>query len=193
MARRPSRPTEPDRSEKLLDAALALASERDWPAIGMADIAAQAGLSLAEARAAFPDKPCMVAALLGRMDAAMLADAGPADAESTPHDRLFDLLMRRFDALALHKTAIARMARTLPRDPVSGLVAAPSLLRSMAWALEAAGVSTGGLRGILRMKALAGLYLMTMRTWLRDETPDQAETMASLDRNLKRMGRFLGI
>jgi len=63
----------------------------------------------------------------------------------------------------------------------------------MAWALEAAGVSTGGLRGILRMKALAGLYLMTMRTWLRDETPDQAETMASLDRNLKRMGRFVGI
>jgi hypothetical protein len=63
----------------------------------------------------------------------------------------------------------------------------------MAWTLEASGIATGGLRGVLRIKALAALYLATMRTWLADESADNAATMAALDRNLKRAGRWVGV
>lgn len=189
MARRPA---QPDNATRMLDAALRLAADRDWSAIGMADIASEAGLTLAEARAAIPDKPMLLAALLARTDQAMLAE-GPGDPESPARDRLFDLIMRRFDALAPHKQAVGRMMRTIPRDPLGGLVAAPLLLRGMAWALEACGIATGGLRGLVRIKALAALYLRTMRTWLADESVDNATTMAALDKNLKRAARWVGI
>jgi hypothetical protein len=59
-------------------------------------------------------------------------------------------------------------------------------MNSMAWSLEAAGVSASGLPGIVRTKGLAAIYLSAIRVWLRDDTQDQSETMAYIDKNLKR-------
>src|SRR5262249_42637473 len=56
--------------------------------------------------------------------------------------------------------------------------------------LEAAGISTAGIRGALRVKGLIALYGMTLRTWLSDDTPDHARTMAALDRGLQRAERM---
>ena len=47
-----------------------------------------------------------------------------------------------------------------------------------------------GLRGALRVKALAVAYLATLRVFLRDDSPDMAATMAALDRNLSHLGRL---
>ena len=56
----------------------------------------------------------------------------------------------------------------------------------MAWMLEAAEVGTAGTSGFLRMNGLAGVWLMTIRAWMRDETADLGPTMAALDRRLRR-------
>jgi hypothetical protein len=64
-------------------------------------------------------------------------------------------------------------------------------LRLVAWMLEAAGVSADGIGGLVRVKLTAAAYVATSRTWLRDETPDLAPTMAALDRRLRGIeGRF---
>ncbi len=60
----------------------------------------------------------------------------------------------------------------------------------MAAMLEAARLSAGGLRGLLRAKALGLAYLATLRVFLRDDSPDLAATMAALDRNLSRLDRL---
>ena len=52
--------------------------------------------------------------------------------------------------------------------------------------LEAAGLSSGGARGLLRVKGLALIYLTSTRVWLRDESPDKSRTMAALDKQLRR-------
>ncbi len=57
----------------------------------------------------------------------------------------------------------------------------------MAAMLEAARLSAGGLRGLLRTKALGWAYLATLRVFLRDDSSDLAATMAALDRNLSRL------
>ncbi len=59
----------------------------------------------------------------------------------------------------------------------------------MAAMLEAARLSAGGLRGLVRAKALGLAYLATMRVFLGDDSPDLAATMAALDRNLRRLDR----
>ena len=179
----------PDPSERMLDAALALAAERDWAGIGLAEIAHKAGLPLAEAYAACRSKLDLLAALNRRVDAAALA-AVP-EAEGLPRERLFDLLMRRFDALQPHRLALRSMLRGGLGGPTA-LLAAPALLRSMAWMLEAAGIGTGGRRAGLRAPLLAGVYLSVLRVFLGDESTDLAATMAALDRRLRGVEGWLG-
>lgn len=175
--------------ERLVDAALKLASERPWPRITLGEIAAEAGLSLAELHEAAPSKSHVVGAFLRRIDAAVLAGPAP-DASESARDRLFDVLMRRFDALKPHKAAVSSIVDGLSRDPVQALCGWPSLLRSMSWMLEAAGLDASGIRGAIRAKGLALVWLTGLRTFLTDESDDLSATMAALDRALKRAEPF---
>jgi hypothetical protein len=65
------------------------------------------------------------------------------------------------------------------------------LLSSQLWMLEAAGVDTSGPAGALRVTGLAAIYASVFRTWLEDDDPGQARTMAALDRRLRRGERTL--
>ena len=80
------------------------------------------------------------------------AEAPPAEEGEQPRDRVFDLLMRRFDALRPYKPALEVLRRELPADPPAMLAAGAALLRSMRWMLEAAGIETGGVARRIRGK-----------------------------------------
>ncbi len=55
----------------------------------------------------------------------------------------------------------------------------------MAWMLEAAGLGAAGVRGLVRVKGLALVYMAVLRVWLDDDSDDSAATMATLDRRLR--------
>jgi AcrR family transcriptional regulator len=186
MARsRTPRPTAQATPEnRLIDAALALAARQGWRRTGLAEIAAEAGLGLAEAYALHRSKAGILAAFRRRIDAEVLAGAG-ADAEDPRRDRLFDTLMRRFEALKPHKAAVRAILRDSIGHP-GALLGAAALRRSMRWMLEAAGISTSGCRGRLLVHGVLALYGSVMRVFLTDESADLAATMAALDRGLKR-------
>jgi AcrR family transcriptional regulator len=174
-----------DPADAALDAALRLAATRKWAEIALPDIAAEAGLSLGEMLRVAPSKAALLAAFGRRVDAAMFAR--PVEAEGTVKDKLFDLFMRRFDALAPHKAALKNILADLPRDPGAAICAAPGLLRAMRWTAEAAGIKTTGPLAPFKIKALAVAYLATLRVWLRDNSADAAKTMSALDKTLDRL------
>jgi AcrR family transcriptional regulator len=176
--------------DRLVDAALTLAARQGWRRTGMAGIAAEAGLSLAEAYAAAPSKLALLAAFHRRVDQAALAAA--ADGAEPARDRLFDVLMRRFDALAPHRPALRSILRDSLGDPAA-VLGVPTVVCSMGWMLEAAGVSTAGLRGRLRSQLLTGLYLSVLRVFLDDDSTDLARTMALLDQRLRWGESWLGL
>jgi AcrR family transcriptional regulator len=169
----------------MVAAALELAATSGWSTLTMADIARHAGISLLDAFEALPDKLHLIDALMTEVDRDMLA-AGAADPTESARDRLFDVIMRRFDALAPYRHGVARLVGDLPRDPAMLAVMVPHLLRSMAWVQEAAGLPSSGPFGRLRVPALAAIYLSAFRVWLEDDTTDMARTMAVLDRGLRR-------
>jgi len=168
-----------------LDAALRLAETRKWSAISLPEIAEAAGLSLADMLRAAPSKPTLMAAFARRIDSAMLA--GKIDADGSVKDKLFEILMRRFDALAPYKAAVKNILADLPRGPVAALCALPSLLRSMRWAAEAAGIRTATPLAPLKINALAVAYVAALRVWRDDDSADAAKTMAALDKSLGRL------
>ncbi len=162
---------QPSERDRIIDAALRLIPQYGWRRLSLAEIAAEADLPILTLYRAFPSKPAILCGFSRRIDEAVLATPldGDTDADERPRDRVFDLLMRRFDALQPHRAALEVLGRELPADPIAALCAGAGLLRSIGWMLEAAGISTIGLGGIVAVKLTAAAYLATSRVWLRDD------------------------
>jgi hypothetical protein len=98
--------------------------------------------------------------------------------------------MRRLELLAPHKAAIRSLSRSARCNPPLALALGALSARSQGWMLTAAGIDSSGLRGAIRAHGLACLYGEVVRTWLDDEDPGLARTMAALDRALARGARW---
>lgn len=184
--------------EVIPGAALALAGERGWENITLRDIAARAGVGLAEIYDLYCDKTDILAGYGRMVDRSTLERAGMGedsagdDSAENRRDRLFDLVMERFEILNDHRAGVLSVLRGLWRDPKQAVIGAPHLARSMAWMLAAAGINTEGLRGAARVAGFSALYLGLLKSWSEDDSPDMGRTMAALDRALDRAGRFAG-
>jgi len=188
----PRKSNSPDKSrDRIIDAALTLAAESGWRGLSLREIAVAAKCDLAELRRHFSSKPAILNGFVKRVDDAVLAGSGEADDEDTKRDRLFDVVMRRFDALGPHKEALVNIFQDVRRSPLSAACNGPQLLCSMAWMLEAAGINAGGLRGAVKVQGLALLYGRAWTVWLEDETDDLAPTMAAVDGMLDRVERIM--
>lgn len=172
--------------DRIIDAALSLAAERDWARVSLADIAEAAGLGLSAVHLHFPSRQAIVSAFLDRVDGAVLAGCDPDDAAEPVRDRLMDILMRRFDRLQLHRAGVLSILKAQMRDPLAVLCLLPRAGRGAAWLLEGAGISSQGLMGRLRTKGLLAVLAFATRAWMEDDSADMAATMAALDRALGR-------
>lgn len=167
----------------LIAAAFQVAAEKGWRSLSVAGAARAAGLPLARARERFPGRAAVLLQFGRQADQSALAEA-PADGPI--RDRLFDLLMRRVDALQAHRAGVLALLRALPTEPPTALLLTLATRRSMRWMLEAAGASTASINGELRVRGLLAVWLWTVRAWRSDETEDLGHTMAALDTALSR-------
>jgi len=176
---------------RAIDAFLDLVAQRGYAAVALRDVGEAAGLGLAAIHRLFADKPALIAGFMARTDDAVMA-ATPAqrDPDETARDRLFDVLMRRFDALKPHRPALRSLSAAVERDPLLALTLVPPMRRSMAAMLEAAGLASDGLPGALRQNGLTAIYFTVSRTFYRDESVDLSKTMAALDSRLKTAERW---
>src|SRR5437588_12309881 len=92
--------------DRIVEAAMRLIGQEGWRRLSMAAVAAEAGLSILAVYRAFRSKPAILCAFARRIDETVLATPLEAEADERPRDRIFDLLMRRFDALQPYKEAL---------------------------------------------------------------------------------------
>ena len=205
-----------DRSARIVDAALKLIAEQGWSVVDLDSVAEASGVERDEVYRLTPTRAAMLELFARRIDLDV-ADIGASpppdgasddgasdggasdgaggdgeDGESAPaaddaRDRVFDVLMRRFDALDSYREAIVVLSRELPRDPASLAALAPQAHRSFAMMLREAGIADRGIVGRLRVAALIGVWMATLRIWLADDSADKERTMAALDRHLRRL------
>ena len=174
---------DPDLDDTLFAAAFELAAEGGWRRARMVDIAARAGVSANQVTARFRCKMSLLNSFAARVDAAAKT-AASGGGNLTPRDRLFDLLMARFDAMTPHRAGIVAILRALPTMPLTTITFGPNLLTAMRATLTLADIGHDGVAGILRTKGLAAVYLSALRTWLDDDSADLSATMKALDRGL---------
>lgn len=167
---------------RIVDAALKLAADRPWRDIALIDIAEAAGMTLGELRPHIRCKADVVRAFMNAIDEEVLRKAARRPVGSAPRDALFEVLMSRLDALQPHKAAVRSILRDTDPDPS----VLKSMMASQHWMLQAAGIDTAGARGAVRTLGLASVYASVFHTWLDDDDPGLARTMAALDRRLRR-------
>jgi AcrR family transcriptional regulator len=195
MARRPEREhTEPANTnrEKIIAAVMALLAEQPIEKIGFGAIAGRASLTLADCRAEFGSVLAVLAAHIKEIDRRVLAGGDADTAQEPPRERLFDVMMRRFEALGPHKAAVRSLTRSAACNPGLAFALNALTVRSMQWMLTAADIGAAGPKGMVRAQGLALLYASVLRTWLDDDDPGLARTMAALDRGLARGARWSG-
>lgn len=172
--------------EQAVRQALDLAAAQGWDKTTLADIAKACDVTLADLHEHFDDKTDILVAFGRMIDRKVLENMGTPDDSVSPRDRLFDILMERFEALHEYRPGLVAVLESFVFDPKQALISLPHLCRSMTWMLEAAGMDTGGMRGALKVAGLSGVYLKVLKTWKDNESEDLAKTMAALDRDLGR-------
>jgi AcrR family transcriptional regulator len=192
---RPARAASDDRSQRarIIDAFMTLLAQKPIEQIGLAEIARAAGVSLAELRDEFGSTFAILAAYVKQVDRAVLAGEDADMAEEPPRERLFDVLMRRIELLTPHKEAVRSLMRSAMRNPGLALALQRLGLRSQQWMLTAADIGAAGPLGFVRAQGLAVLFASVLRTWVDDDDPGLARTMAALDRALARGQRWSGL
>jgi AcrR family transcriptional regulator len=177
----------------LLAAAFALIGDEGWRGFSFAALARRTGVSRVEIYRQFRSRDALLAALHRRADEAMLA-VDDAELEGLPpRDRVFELLMRRLEALVPYRAGLARIARDGRADPCVVLLTACRLERSLTWLQDAAGLRRRGLRACVARRPLGLAYLRALQVWFEDEGIDLGKTMAELDKQLRRYQYVAGL
>ena len=178
--------------EKILGAFLTLLAEKRFERIELSEVAQLANVSLADLRGEFGSTFDMIAAFLRETDKKVLSGGessklDPELGDQPARDRLFEVLMRRFEALAPYREAIRSLYRSARTNPRLAMGLNKLAVRSQQWMLSSAGIVGG-----MRAQALAGFFAKATQTWLDDEDPGLARTMAALDRQLATAERLAG-
>ncbi len=176
---------------RIVEALMELAAERQWEDITLSDVAGRADVTLSQFRDCFPSKGAALAGFSRMIDKKVLEESSADLAGESARDRLFDLLMRRLDAMAPYREGVRGIAEWARRDPVSALALNGVALNSMRFMLEAAGLDSEGPLGNVKLQGLVLAWTRVLDEWLRDEEPGLDRTMAILDAELARGGRIL--
>jgi AcrR family transcriptional regulator len=205
MARKPARKSKSERKTpaaapprgttdraKATDALMALLTEHSFEQIGLAEVAGRAGIKLSALRAEFGSTLAILGAHIKNIDRAVLAGGDADMAEEPTRERLFDVLMRRLEALKPYKEAMRSIMRSARRNPGLALALNAMAVRSQHWMLEAAGIGASGPRGALRAQGAALMFARVTSVWIDDDEDGLDRTMAALDRGLNSAARWAG-
>lgn len=174
----------------LARAALTLAAASPWREVTLlklADAAARPisdfyGASLGEA------VDCVEEAF----DRAIGDNLEALDPGQSVRDRLFELIMRRFEAMEPHRAAVLAMEVGADRDPTLMAAAHQRHVRCARWVLALSGLEADGMTGQARAQGLGVIIGQARLAWRGDDAGDFNKTMASLDKNLRRAEEMFG-
>lgn len=174
------------KKDKIINATLQLAAVVGWTDLKLSSIAAETKVTLSDISSEFASKADILDAFMARTDAQLLARLDEEEeSEELPRDRLFDVLMHRFELLEPYKPALRAISKDLRWNPQDWAVAGNASLRSQGWILAGAGIEESGFQHLIKRGGLAYIYGRVFQIWLEEGDAGLSKTMAELDRRLR--------
>lgn len=169
--------------DKGVKAALELAATRPWESLTLSDIAAAAGLELSDFHGV-AGKQTLSDAVSGWLDKAMSAEG--IDRTQSPRERLFDVIMLRFEAMEPYRDGLVSLFRWQERSPIQLAKRLPARKASADWALVSAGLDgEGDLPFDVRSIGVGWAIGQAEGAWMKETEPNFTRTMAALDKALR--------
>ena len=127
--------------------------------------------------------------LLKKIDAGVEQDIDLNLLSEPAKDRLFEVLMLRFDILNEHRDAYRALFIETFKNPKLFRIALPQFHQSMELMLRLADLNGRDDRSCapMRVGGIALVYLNAVRVWLNDDSADMSATMAELDNGLSKI------
>lgn len=177
---------------RAFEAALELATQHKWSKVTLIDIASASNLSLADLHGV-TNKAALANHLEHWADSAMSSE--PVDMEDSPRERLFDVIMLRFEKMEGRRAGVLALMKSRDQSASRSAALLKARKDSAEWALACAGLDHGSPAELAaRTLSLAWIIGKTERAWRKDENGDFARTMATLDEGLanaeERLGRI---
>lgn len=163
-------------------------AERDYLQLTLHALADEAGISHTQAVLAAGSIERVLCSALQEIDDGVLAQSAAdfADDESASmHEKLLEGLTQRFEAYADKRLALQSVAKACLRQPTLGLMLATNLESFVDRLLSLCGDNVSGFTRTARLKGVCGVFLKASTAWQRDDSPDLAKTLKTLDRDLK--------
>lgn len=176
----------------VIDAFLRALPARSYAEISLRSLAQDAKVPLARLVMAYASKLDLIEAYAARVDEAVLAGDDPDMAGEPARERLFDVLMRRYDALLADRPALVQLEKDARRDPVLAMNIARIAAKSMRRMAASAHLDVEGARGALVLAGMLQVHRSVLAVWLAESDEGQAQTMAELDRALRQAERRIG-
>ena len=173
-------------AEAILDATLDLAEEIGWDEVRLRLVAERLGVPLSEVLAHYRDLDGVADAWFRRGWHAMLAPPPEGFASLPACERVYQVTLRWFDALAAHRKVTGEMlsGKLYPSHPHHWVPMIFNLSRTIHWLREAALLDAVGRQRQMEEVGLTALFVATLGRWLRDDSPGQEATRAWLRRRL---------
>lgn len=166
---------------QIAQAALKLAARQGWENISLDAIARAAKTTPAKIKARAADKNAVAALIVGATIAEALPNA--TSTKGSRHDRLFEVLMARFDVLQQNRAGSLVLARAARRDAKLATALGKANLDAAYTCVDHAGLDL--LPRPVAALGVSAAFGWAFCAWARDESRDMGKTMAALDRALR--------
>ena len=164
-----------------------MVAEQSWSQVDLQELANQCGIKYSALRGNYSDQKEILKDFMTMIDQEVLENISfEEDEDSSAKDRLFDILMARFDALKPYRIGIKQLLCVVKSDPCFALMMNKFSAKSMRWMLDGAKIPTRGFKGTAKVQGLVLIYSRVVCIWLNDEDKGLPKTMAALDRELNR-------
>ena len=176
----------------VVEAALAIASEVGWEQVRLHAVAERTGLGLPEIGRHFRDVDAVANAWFAQARQAMLAVAAEDLGGRTADERILVVFGRWLDHLAPHREVARQILRYKLHPPHlhHWVPLVFDLSRLVHDILDAARVEGAGRLRQAQEVGLTAIVLLTLRDWLRDDSPGQEHSRQRLAKRLGRAGRL---
>ena len=162
-----------------------LAAEGGLSALTSERLAIKTGQDPLDLNRLYPESAYMLITVIDQVHTqamAMPVTSGSAQ------DRLTDIVMVHLDVSLPHREAIRRLWDDLLTRPLTLSALYPRLLKIATRILKESGIAGEDLWAPLKARAYLGLFLYVLSTWIRDDSPQQEQTLVILDKGLKLLG-----
>jgi hypothetical protein len=178
-----------DTEARIATASFRVLAREPWSRITLASVARLAKVPWDEMLKTAPSRAALVGVMLRRAAADTAKRYRPDRAAQSARDRVFDAIMNWFEAQNARKGAVRALYEGLAREPLTLLLLRRDIIASTEWLLALAEADAGPAAPI-RAACIGGILVHALPVWLSDDK-DMGKTMAQLDRDLRRVERFL--